>query len=98
MKIVKIGYMNDEQKDMRVRILDSRYDPASGTGDIFVTLKSCEYKEFEVHMPDTAILYVKKWPYMVMLSYHEQSVPQPSVRPVESTPDGEEALMGLYLR
>lgn len=77
MKIVKVYYMNDEQKEMRVRVLDSRYDPSNATGDFFYTLKSCESKEFEVHMPDDAILYLKKWPYMVMLSYHEQSVPQP---------------------
>ena len=76
MKIVKVGYMNDEQKDIMVRTLDLRYDCVAGTGDSYVTLQSCEYREFEVHIPDDTIVYLKKWPNMVMLSYHAQTAPQ----------------------
>jgi hypothetical protein len=96
MKIVKMGYMNDEQKEMRVRILDLRYDPTTATGDIFVTLKSCEYREFEVHIPDNAILYVKKWPYMVMISYSEQSTPLQSDQPEELPQYALDALQSFY--
>lgn len=91
MKIVKLYYLNDEQKEMIVRVLDLRYDHFNGRGpaDEFTTLKSCEGREFEVHMPDNAILYVKKWKSMVMLSYHEQIAQPQSSQPGESLPPEE---------
>jgi len=53
---------------MTVRVMDDRYDPSTGVGDVFVTLQPCEGRFFEVHLPATQILYVKKWKNMVMLS------------------------------
>jgi len=90
MKIVKVGWMNDERQDLVVRIMDTRYDHWNATGDIFVTLSPCEYREFEVHIPDNAFLYVKKWPKMVMLSYSEQTSPQQSDQQ-QDQPDGEQS-------
>ncbi len=89
MKIVKFGYMNDEHEPIIIKVLDSRYDAFTSTGDFYVTLKPCEYKEFEIHMPDDAILYVKKWPSMVMLSYYEQTVPAAQPQSVGAQPPGE---------
>jgi hypothetical protein len=86
MKVIKVGYLNDERKDITLRVLDLRFDHTGGDNSwSYVILKSCEYREFELHVPDEAILFVKKWPSMVMLSYHEQSVrpqaPQPDEPP-----------------
>ena len=66
--ISKIFYMNDEPKDMVVRILDEKYDPVTCQGDTYVTLQPCESRVFEVHMPADHILYVKRWDYMVLIS------------------------------
>jgi hypothetical protein len=38
--------MNDEQKDMTIRILDDRYDGTVGTGDVYAYLKPSEGKVF----------------------------------------------------
>lgn len=72
--ISKICYMNDEKKDVVVRVLDTRYDPIMFTGDTYTTLKACEVQTFEVHMPDDGILYLKKWAGMVLISYIAPSV------------------------
>ena len=67
--IVDVFYLNDEQKEITVRILDDRYDGTTGLGDVFDKLKSCEGKVYEVHMPANCVIYVKKWKDMVMISY-----------------------------
>jgi len=72
--IKRMYYMNDEKKSIAVRIMDDRYDPCTGTGDMFVNLQSCESRVFEVHCPAAHILYVKKWPNMVMISHIDPSV------------------------
>lgn len=66
---MKVFYMNDEQKPITVRIQDARFDPATFTGDIFTTLKSCEAKVFDVQIPEGCVLYMKKWPTTLMISY-----------------------------
>ena len=72
--VKNIYYMNDEQRPMRVRILDDRYDPVNATGDVFVTLQPCEAQMFEVHAPYGHVLYVKKWKDLVMISHIDPSV------------------------
>ena len=54
---------------MVVRILDERYNPNTGDGDIYVTLEASELREFEVHMPVDHVLFVKKWDHMVLISH-----------------------------
>jgi hypothetical protein len=95
-KIVELEYMNDEQQPITVRVMDARYDASNCTGDIYTTLQACEHKEFEVHMPDDAILYIKKWKTLVMLSYREQTAPQPNVPPVELPQDALDALKDVF--
>jgi RNA polymerase subunit RPABC4/transcription elongation factor Spt4 len=71
---MKMFYLNDEQKDIRVRIMDTRYDPATGTGDLFFTLRPAEGRVFDVQCPDCHSLYVKKWKDLVMISHIESAV------------------------
>ena len=66
--------MNDEQKDMTIRILDDRYDGTVGTGDVYAYLKPSEGKVFEVHAPAGHMLYVKKWLNLVMISSIDPAV------------------------
>jgi len=70
---MKIYYNNDERQDVVVRVMDGRYDVTTATGDSFTTLKPFECKEFDVQIPEGAILYIKKWPKMVMFSFYYQS-------------------------
>jgi hypothetical protein len=65
---MKFIYMNDEQKQVRVRIQDSRYDHILCTGDIWTSLAPGEARVFEVIVPEGSHLYVKKWPDVVLLS------------------------------
>ena len=83
MKTVKLHWMNDERTPRIIRVLDLKFDPATCTGDTFVTLQPCEVREFEVCMPDNASLYIKAWPNMVMLSYHVQTAPEQGDQPDE---------------
>jgi len=76
--ISKIFYINDEQKNVTVRVLDSRYDPTLASGDEYVILEPAEGRIFEVHHPERHILYVKKWPGMVLIS----SIPLSNVQSI----------------
>ena len=69
MKPLQMVYVNDDLKAISVRILDLRYDSFNGTGDIYVTLQPTEMQLFEVHAPAGHVLYVKKWPELVMISH-----------------------------
>jgi hypothetical protein len=66
---MKIYYVNDEQRDMRVRVMDNMYSPFLGTGDTYVTLQSAEGRLFELEVPAGHIPYVKKWKDLVMISH-----------------------------
>lgn len=66
---MKVYYLNDEQREVTVKILDATYDAGNGTGITYHTLQSCEGRVFDVVVPEDAILYVKKWPSVVMISY-----------------------------
>lgn len=72
--IKKLYYMNDEQRNMTVRILDDRYDGATGTGDVYLNLQPAEARLLEIHAPAGHVLYVKKWRDMVMISHIDPSV------------------------
>lgn len=74
MNILKVYYMNDEQKNVVVRIMDARYDAFYATGDIYVTLEPAEARILEVHVPDGHILYLKKWPAMILVSSVDPTV------------------------
>lgn len=93
---MKLHYMNDERQPIVVRVMDARYDPSTGKGDLFVTLQPAEAREFEVVLPPNSILWVKKWPTMVMLSYREQTAPQPEVPPVELPQGALDALNEVF--
>lgn len=67
--MTKMFYLNDEGYDILVRVMDSRYDPITCSGDVHVTLKPCEGRLFELQIPEGHILYVKKWLHMVLLSH-----------------------------
>lgn len=70
---MRIYYLNDEQREMRVRILDASYDPVTCTGDTYVTLQPCEGRLFHVMLPADSVIYVKKWPNLVMISYIDRA-------------------------
>ncbi len=65
---MKLYYFNDERNPVRVRIMDSRFDPVTFTGDFYFDLGPAQGCTYEVFVPEDAILYVKKWPGLVMLS------------------------------
>jgi hypothetical protein len=69
---MKIFYFNDEQKDVTVRVLDDRFDPMTGEGDIYTTLSPASGQVFEVQAPAGSVLYVKKWKDLVLISYIDQ--------------------------
>jgi hypothetical protein len=71
---MKLYYLNDERREMTVRILDARYDPTTGQGDVYVKLASCEGRLLDVQIPAGHVPYVKKWPNMVMISYIDPAV------------------------
>ena len=78
---MKLYYLNDERQEVVVRVMDTRWDPVTFKGDTFTTLKACEGREFDIQVPEGAMLYIKKWPTMVMLSfYYPQNTDQ---KPVE---------------
>jgi hypothetical protein len=73
----QVFYLNDERKPITVKILDM-------AGDRFETLQPAEGKTYDIMLPDEpAILYVKKWPAMVMISYiATQHLPVSYVEPL----------------
>ena len=85
--ISKFCYYNDEQKPIRVRILDQRYDAATATGDIYATVETCELRVFDVHMPEGHILYMKRWPNMLMISHIDPA----ALAQLQSRPPSEDA-------
>lgn len=75
---MNIYYLNDEKREVTVRVLDTAYDPITGTGDSFTKLAPCEGRMFTVHLPAGAIPYIKKWPALIMISYvYPADLPQP---------------------
>jgi len=69
-KTTAVFYFNDEPHSIRVRIFGT-------DGDHFTTLGPAEGRFFEVESPDESILWVKKWPTMLMISYIDpQGLPQ----------------------
>lgn len=74
---MKVYYMNDEQKDITVRIMDLTYDDTftkSNNLNTYHRLKATEGRVFDLQVPEGSALYVKKWKDVVMLSYLEESV------------------------
>jgi hypothetical protein len=68
---MKVFYFNDEQKPVIVKVMDDTWD-YTGKDDNkknFHTLNAADHKVFDLVVPDGAILYIKKWPGIVMLSY-----------------------------
>jgi hypothetical protein len=74
---MKVVYINDEQKEITVRVNDRAfYDALNSGGDLSsfdVIMKSCELRVFELDAPDGAVPYIKKWKDVLMISYIEQS-------------------------
>ena len=73
---MKIFYMNDEQKDITVRILDDTFDSVTcaHNPDHYIKLSPAEGKVFELVVPEGAVPYIKKWKDLVMISYVAKSV------------------------
>jgi hypothetical protein len=67
--IAKIFYLNDESKRITVKIMDRSFDHVTGKGELLFSLQPAEGKTFELDIPDDAILFVKKWHEMAMISY-----------------------------
>jgi hypothetical protein len=65
----QIFYLNDERKNISVRIMDRNYDAATSTGDSYMVLKPAEGRMFELDIPDDCSIYVKKWEELVLISY-----------------------------
>jgi hypothetical protein len=73
---MKVYYMNDEQEDTIVRVMDDTYDHTftkTNNNQSYQRLGAQEARVFEVVCPEGSVLYVKKWKGMVMLSYLAQS-------------------------
>lgn len=66
---MQVYYLNDERKEVLVKVRDNRFDPVMCTGDVVVTLKPAEGRSFDLEVPEGSILFVKKWPDLVMISY-----------------------------
>lgn len=87
---MKIYYNNDEQRDITIRVMDGRYNAATATGDTYYTLKPFECKELDVQLPEGSILYIKRWPSMVMFSYYfPQTTSQSAVESHQERQDSE---------
>lgn len=82
---MKLFYLNDEQKEISVRVQDMTWDYTYATDNAknFHRLKAGEGREFDVQMPAGATLWLKKWPGILMISYVEQLAP---VQPDEQLP------------
>lgn len=70
---MKLFYLNDERKNIQVRVLDDNYDPTTATGDTRVTLQPAEGRVFDIRCPEGSAPYVKKWVDLVMISYISQA-------------------------
>ena len=86
---MKVYYLNDEQKEITLRILDATYDHTytkSDNSNTYHRLRPAEGRVFEVILPEGTSLWIKKWPGMVMLSYVDDSalaqLDQPCVPPL----------------
>lgn len=63
---MKVFYFNDEQNPVDVFV--------GGLGNNFVeTLPATSGKVFEVPVPEGSILWIKKWPTYVMLSWADKA-------------------------
>ena len=71
---MQIVYMNDEKKNITVRILDADYKPEGDNSHTYHVLRPCELKIFEINLPPNSAPYIKKWTDMVMITYIDLSV------------------------
>jgi hypothetical protein len=88
---MKMYYMNDTQQPVLIRIMDLRYDPATGGGDIYVTLQPTESQLFDLVAPANHIPYLKNWGHMLLMTSVDpavfaQTAPSPAVQPAISQP------------
>ena len=65
---MKLVYMNDEKKQVKLRVLDSNYDSVTCTGDRFYTLEPGEAIVLDLNVRAGSVPFIKKWPSMVMIS------------------------------
>jgi hypothetical protein len=72
---MKLFYLNDEKQDVIVKVMDQTWDYTynSSNAKNLCTLKPAEGRMFDLVIPDGAILWIKKWSAVVMLSYVESS-------------------------
>jgi hypothetical protein len=72
---MKLFYLNDERKEITVRIQDATWDYTYKTDNAknFHRLGPAEMREFDVQIPDGKVLWIKKWPDIVMISYCDPS-------------------------
>ena len=68
---MKLYYLNDEQKEVLVKVMDQTWDYTytnDNTKNLY-RLMPAEGRVFEIDIPVDSILWIKKWPGIVMLSY-----------------------------
>lgn len=72
---MKLFYLNDERKEITVKIQDATWDYTYQTDNAknFHRLGPAEGRVFEVSIPIGCVLWIKKWPDILMISYCEPS-------------------------
>lgn len=68
---MKVFYLNDERTDVTVKVMDDTWDNTyqDDNAKNFCRLQPAEGRVFEIVCPEGSVLWVKKWPSMVMISY-----------------------------
>jgi hypothetical protein len=81
---MKVFYFNDELKEIVVKVMDQTWDYTytSNNAKSLHRLKPGEGRLFDLACPHGAILFVKKWEGIVLLSYADPlDLPQPTASP-----------------
>jgi hypothetical protein len=85
---MKVYYLNDERKPITVKIMDDTYDHTytkSDNSHTYSKLEAQEGRTYDIICPEGSVLWVKKWPEMVMLSYcAPAALPQSEEQPPRS--------------
>lgn len=68
---MKLYYFNDEKQHVTVKVMDLSYDYVNidANSNNLCQLGPAEGRTFDLTIPDGSILWIKKWPGIVMLSY-----------------------------
>jgi len=82
---MQLYYLNDERKEIIVKVMDDTWDVSGDNGKHYYRMAPAEGRVFDISCPPGSVLYVKKWPELVMLTYIDPAVlAQLAQRPQES--------------